>query len=104
MPFLTLLLTIILILVCFKNSKLNKEKTALEKKLKTVSKDFYTYKNSINYLKEYNAIRSKEEKLEKLIKRMEYVLEKTNKEIYERKKVADDFSREIYSQQKFLQN
>ncbi|MEW7280667.1 hypothetical protein ABW636_18920 [Aquimarina sp. 2201CG1-2-11] len=84
--------------------KLNKEKTVLEKKLKTVSKDFFNYKNNIKYLKQYNSIRNKEEKLEKLIKRMEYVLDKTNKEISKREKESDDLAIEIYTKQKFLQN
>lgn len=117
MAFLIILLTTTLILVCFKNSELNKEKTALEKKFKTVSKDFLNYKNNIKYLKEYESIRYREEKLERLIKRMEFVLENTNKEINKRKKEADNLAIEIevytklkakskinFPNQKFLQN
>jgi hypothetical protein len=78
MEILLIFLAIILIVVWIKNSKLKKGKSELDRKLKSITKEFEEYKKNTEYLKKYETIRDAEAELERLVKQMEEVIETAN--------------------------
>jgi len=92
MEILLIILAIILIVVWVKNSKLKKEKSELDKNLKSITKEFEDYKTRTEYLKKYEPIRDAEIELERLIKQMQGMIEQANQEAELLKKNANEES------------